>query len=108
MPQIAFVKYFRSSFFVKPASCETLLRRTSTSRFTPALSKCVKKVSADFLVKPIVKIFIRPRSWLVRQARVQGRYRLFATPGFYTHLSRCPHATGTYRFQARRAGSSGD
>src|SRR5580704_7758140 len=37
MPQTAFVKYLRSSFLVNPASCETLFRRTSTNRLTPAL-----------------------------------------------------------------------
>src|SRR5271157_22811 len=60
MSQIAFVKYRRSSLFVKPASCDTLFNRTSIKRLTPALLRRVKNVSADFLVKPIVKIFIRP------------------------------------------------
>ena len=46
MLQIASVKYRRSSFFVKPASCETLFSRTSTSRFTPEFFSVVKKVSA--------------------------------------------------------------
>jgi hypothetical protein len=44
-----------------PANWETLLRRTSTRHFTPALAILVKKVSADFFVKPMVKIFIYPR-----------------------------------------------
>src|ERR1700733_173145 len=62
MPQIALAKYRRSSFFEKPASCESFFNRTSTRRFTPAFFSNVKNVSADFLVKPIVKIFTRGRS----------------------------------------------
>ena len=58
MPQISSVKYLRSSFFVKPASCEVLLRRTSTRRLTPASFSSVKNWRAVFFVKPIVKIFI--------------------------------------------------
>src|SRR6266576_6462212 len=79
MPQMAFVKYRRSSFFAKPASCETLFKRTSTTRFTPASFSSVKNFSADFFVKPMVKLFIlrRSRLWDLpafgsRRARMQS------------------------------------
>ena len=54
---IAVVRARRSprSLYAKPASCDTLLRRISRSRF--ALDSCrrEKNFSADFLVNPIVK-----------------------------------------------------
>src|SRR5665213_955822 len=62
MPQMDLAKYLRSSLLVNPASCETLLSRTSTSLFTPVSLSRVKNVSADFFVKPMVKIFISPPS----------------------------------------------
>src|SRR3990172_1283231 len=51
-------KYSRSSFFVNPANWDSLLRRISISRFTPACLSNSKKVRAFFLVKPIVKTVI--------------------------------------------------
>lgn len=71
IPQMAFAKYLRSSLFVNPASCETLFRRTSTNRFTSAFFSRVRNVSADFFVKPMVKIFI-PRPCGKREPH-QGR-----------------------------------
>src|SRR5258706_15192172 len=75
MLQIAFVKKRRSSFLVKPASCETLLRRTSISRLTPAFFNQVKKVSADFFVNPIVKSFIQPDSLLLNYQGAQQSHK---------------------------------
>src|SRR5436190_21269394 len=55
MSPIARRKYCKSARLVKPASCETLLSRTSTTRRTPASTRVVKNCRASFLVKPMVK-----------------------------------------------------
>src|SRR6266478_1146994 len=102
--QIAFVKYRRSSFFVNPASWETLLSRTSTSRWTLALFSRVKKVSADFLVNPIVKILMRLRlSWRWTPHR-SGR-RQFVPPVGGRHRLSIPLARRTCDSHASRAGA---
>src|SRR3974390_2378879 len=77
MPQMALTKYLRSSRFAKPASCETLFSRTSTSFFTPAFDNRSKNRSADVLVKPIVNSFIDPRlgpleCWASTEERAPG------------------------------------
>ena len=71
-------------FFAKPASCETLLSRTSTKRLTPESFSFGKKVSADFLVKPIVKSFIRPNPSL-SPFRAQELHRQFVRPARGKH-----------------------
>src|SRR4051812_39155355 len=50
-------KNSRSSRFENPANCETLFRRTSMSRTRPGRRSLTKNSRADFLVKPMVKIF---------------------------------------------------
>ena len=55
---IAFRKYFKSSRLLKPASCDTLFNRTSTTRLTPDFLSRVKKSSAFLWVKPMVQILI--------------------------------------------------
>src|SRR5713101_2336442 len=57
---MALAKKRRSSFFVKPASWETLLRRTSMSLRISGFLNRAKNSSADFLVNPMVNIFIGP------------------------------------------------
>ncbi len=59
-PQISRRKYCKSARFEKPANWDTLFRRTSTTRFTPATRIAEKNFSADFFVKPMVKILTRP------------------------------------------------
>src|SRR5688572_18069618 len=54
MSQISLRKNLRSSRFEKPASCETLLSRTSTMRFVPLFRSNPKNSAAVFLVKPMV------------------------------------------------------
>src|SRR5215471_9382479 len=58
MSQISFKKYSRSSFFAKPANCDTLFRRTSTMRLAPDARRISKNFRADFLVNPIVNSVI--------------------------------------------------
>src|SRR6516225_9327591 len=58
MPPIFLRKYARSSDFAKPASCEVLRSRTSTTLFTPDLSKRSKNPSAVVLVKPMVETVV--------------------------------------------------
>ena len=52
----------RSSRFANPESCDTLFKRTSTSRFTPDNCSCSKKRSAEICVKPSVHSLIRKAS----------------------------------------------
>src|SRR5947207_8000585 len=68
----------RSSLLVKPASCETLLSRTSINRLTPDSRNRVKNSSAVFLVKPMVK------SWI--GIVLPGRFVLPTTPGDFVGL----------------------
>src|SRR5471030_1484681 len=104
-PQMVFVKYLRSSRLVNPASCETLFKRTSTRRRTPAFWSRVKNVSADFLVKPIVKIFIR-RPSAARPVRLPRSCKRCAIPKFCMRRISHPRESGTGRFQGDRAGAS--
>src|SRR5438876_1190531 len=59
-------KNSRSSRFENPANCETLFRRTSMSRTRPGRRSLPKNSRADFLVKPMVKIFKSRPPGLVR------------------------------------------
>src|SRR5262245_41980214 len=106
MWQMALVKNLRSSFFVKPASWETLLRRTSTSRRTPAVCSFVKNVSADFLVKPMVNIFIRRHPLPAHQVRIQEECKRYGLPEVYRRLSACRPENETYRSRVGRADAS--
>src|SRR5690242_19645452 len=56
MSHISFAKKARSSFFANPASCETLLSRTSISRFAADRFNKSKNFRAFFFVKPMVEI----------------------------------------------------
>ena len=91
------VKYFRSSRLAKAANCETLFRRTSTKRPIPASFNLVKKISADFLVKPIVKSFIAGRFY--SQSAASGSSNAGSgrinDPGIFEHLSAYPRLEPT-------------
>ncbi len=62
-----FLTVANTSFLAKPASCELLLKRTSTMRRTPALRRSSKNHCADFLVNPMVD---SPSFFLLRSVRI--------------------------------------
>src|SRR6185295_5844888 len=57
---ISLVKNFKSEPLANPANCETLLILVSTSFFTDAFFRRLKKFSADLPVNPIVNSLIMP------------------------------------------------
>src|SRR5436190_17714744 len=79
MPPIFLRKYARSSALAKPASCDVLCSRTSTTFFTPAFKSRSKNPAAVVLVNPIVEtvgfatIVTPPRSGRRDQAVVQQK-----------------------------------
>src|SRR5260370_41461980 len=106
MAEMGIVEYRRSGLLVNPGSCETLFKRTSTRRRTPAFWSRVKNVSADFLVNPMVKIFIGRPSGAVRPVRLRKSCKRCAIPGSCTRPIAHLRESGTNHVRGDQAGVS--